>query len=448
MDRQGLSESRSVANDKTINQLPPGNLPLTGGELVPFWQAGVTARASVQNLADFIGATAGPPGPQGPPGPTGPAGPTGATGPQGPTGATGSQGPAGATGATGPAGPGVPTGGTPGQVLAKNTATDFDTLWVPAGVATSRQILTTAPLTGGGNLTADRTLAISNFAGSSPGAVPTSPGGTTQFLRADGTWASPGGGGTVNKFAATLNGNASPETVTHNLNTRDVSVTVLNGASPYTAVTLDWDATTLNTVTIRYNSPLTTLLSTDSFNRANSTTSLGSTNGTGASDPAVWVSQHSTWGISSNQAYVSSTAGGIGDIATVDLGAGDVDIQVTIAVMSGACGLTFRYVDNNNFWRWYGNATDIWCYKYVAGTQTQMFHSFSTVTNGSVLRVIANGSSISLYLNGTLLNTVTDAFNSTATKHGMFAAGATTNFWDNWTASTPPQGTFRAVVMG
>jgi hypothetical protein len=59
--------------------------------------------------------------------------------------------------------------------------------------------------------------------------------------------------GMAKKFAAALTGTASPETVTHNLNTRDVMVLVLNGASPYTAVEVDWDATTVNTVTIRYN---------------------------------------------------------------------------------------------------------------------------------------------------------------------------------------------------
>jgi hypothetical protein len=59
--------------------------------------------------------------------------------------------------------------------------------------------------------------------------------------------------GAAKKFAAALTGTASPETVTHNLNTRDVHVQVLNGATPYTAVEVDWDATTVNTVTIRYN---------------------------------------------------------------------------------------------------------------------------------------------------------------------------------------------------
>jgi hypothetical protein len=55
------------------------------------------------------------------------------------------------------------------------------------------------------------------------------------------------------KYAGTLAGTASPETVTHNLNTRDVLVQVINGASPYTAVEVDWAATTVNTVTVNYN---------------------------------------------------------------------------------------------------------------------------------------------------------------------------------------------------
>ena len=55
------------------------------------------------------------------------------------------------------------------------------------------------------------------------------------------------------KFAAALTGTASPETVTHNLNTRDVHVAVYNGATPYTAVEIDWDAATVNAITVRYN---------------------------------------------------------------------------------------------------------------------------------------------------------------------------------------------------
>lgn len=84
----------------------------------------------------FAGVGSGSVGPQGPPGPqgaTGNTGDAGATGPAGPTGSTGSAGATGATGATGPAGAtgaGIATGGAIGQVLAKKTATNFDTEWV------------------------------------------------------------------------------------------------------------------------------------------------------------------------------------------------------------------------------------------------------------------------------------------------------------------------------
>ncbi len=58
-------------------------------------------------------------------------------------------------------------------------------------VATTRTINTTLPLTGGGDLSANRTLAINSFAGSVAGAVPASTGGVVTFLRADGAWATP-----------------------------------------------------------------------------------------------------------------------------------------------------------------------------------------------------------------------------------------------------------------
>ena len=52
----------------------------------------------------------------------------------------------------------------------------------------------TAPLTGGGDLSANRTLAVSTFTSGAAGVVPASGGVATNFLSADGTWkAVPGG---------------------------------------------------------------------------------------------------------------------------------------------------------------------------------------------------------------------------------------------------------------
>lgn len=61
---------------------------------------------------------------------TGTGGPPGPTGPQGSTGPPGLQGVPGQPGIPGPAGEGIPPGGTMGQFLLKESNADFDTAWV------------------------------------------------------------------------------------------------------------------------------------------------------------------------------------------------------------------------------------------------------------------------------------------------------------------------------
>lgn len=101
---------------------------MAGVNTVDNTSTGSVSEKRVFEIAATSGGAVGPPGPAGPAGPQGTQGLTGATGPTGLTGATGPAGPPG-TGTQGPPGPGVVVGGTPGQVLTKNTATDFDTYW-------------------------------------------------------------------------------------------------------------------------------------------------------------------------------------------------------------------------------------------------------------------------------------------------------------------------------
>ena len=89
---------------------------------------GVTTVAETNFTVEFLVSLKGPQGPQGVAGPTGPQGPKGDPGEQGPQGKQGPQGQAGA------AGVGVPSGGTTGQVLAKASATNYDTEWVNPGI--------------------------------------------------------------------------------------------------------------------------------------------------------------------------------------------------------------------------------------------------------------------------------------------------------------------------
>jgi hypothetical protein len=112
-------------------------------------------------------------------------GATGPAGPQGATGAQGAQGSAGTDGTDGTDGVGVPAGGTTGQLLAKASNADYDDHWIdsPSGtsvwglitgtlsdqldlqaaldakVPTTRLVSSGSGLTGGGDLSANRTLA-------------------------------------------------------------------------------------------------------------------------------------------------------------------------------------------------------------------------------------------------------------------------------------------------
>ena len=91
-------------------------------------------------------------------------------GPKGDPGDPGAPGADGANGTNGADGVGVPTGGTTGQLLAKHSGTDYDTEWV-TGVSASRSISTTSPLSGGGDLSTNRTLSIADASTSVKGAV-------------------------------------------------------------------------------------------------------------------------------------------------------------------------------------------------------------------------------------------------------------------------------------
>lgn len=115
-----------------------------------------------------------------------------------------------------------------------------------AKVPSSRTIATTAPLTGGGDLSADRTLAISAFTGDSgsggaAGAVPAPPAGSAaagKFLKADGTWTVTG---------ATFGGDLAAVDATHQkvigLNTTplDTTVSLIDGMTwQYNASSGKW----------------------------------------------------------------------------------------------------------------------------------------------------------------------------------------------------------------
>jgi hypothetical protein len=131
--------------------------------------------------------------------------------------------------------------------------------YVPLSTGT---INTTAPLAGGGSLVGSLTLTIDPFIGSAPGAVPLSPGGTSAFLRADGSWSiPPGRGGQVSSVGLSTTttglvlGGTNPITttgvITVNLNNELQGLSTLSttgfiqrtGTATYTAAPLSFTLT-------------------------------------------------------------------------------------------------------------------------------------------------------------------------------------------------------------
>lgn len=166
-----------------------------------------------------------------------------------------------------------------------------------------------------------------------------------------------------------------------------------------------------------------TTYAADNFNRADSS-SLGTTPTGGYAWTSLAVKTYTavTWSILSNALKGAFTSGTTEGLLYVDDAQANGRIKATMATM-GDLGLAFRISDGNNFWMlWTGGAVAGTTYKlmkFVAGAYTTVVTTTKNSAPGDVLEVAFNGSTITAYVNGSQVATTTDAFNSTATKHGF-----------------------------
>ena len=140
----------------------------------------------------------------------------------------------------------VSWGGNGSATSSSRSDHNHDTTYTPL----SRSINTSLPLTGGGTLAADKTLAINNFTSTTAGAVPSPAGATTSFLRGDATW-QPVTVGTV-RMQAQTNSAGLTTNVQHNFNTQFVSVTVYKNSTPFNEVEVDVEHTDMNNILVRF----------------------------------------------------------------------------------------------------------------------------------------------------------------------------------------------------
>lgn len=181
------------------------------------------------------------------------------------------------------------------------------------------------------------------------------------------------------------------------------------------------------------------LLSADSFNRTDSTSVLGPTDGAGSADPLTWAQDNGTLGINTNQAYSSAlvvTNGRLFGLAQINTSNADVYVSATITgANSNANGIVVRYTDVSNYWWWRRNATNNTLVKVAGGTYTAITGTWSGAVSGDVLTAVTYGNIIAGFRNGVLITAVSDAHNASATRHG-FHLESTVFRVDNWSVKS------------
>lgn len=158
----------------------------------------------------------------------------------------------------------------------------------------------------------------------------------------------------------------------------------------------------------------------DTFDRADSTTTPGATNGGLA---RTWTENTGTWGIISNTAYITANADSIMSFTwTADL----EWMQVSVPTWtSGTAHLVFRFTDTSNYLRWGGTVGSVAALEQVvAGAATTIGtaednQGLFTLAAGDDLAVRCNGSVIECFVNGRLALCVSDTTQESATGVGL-----------------------------
>jgi hypothetical protein len=167
-----------------------------------------------------------------------------------------------------------------------------------------------------------------------------------------------------------------------------------------------------------------TVLVSDSFNRVNSTTTLGTTNSYNGGSPLAWQNLVGTWGVTNNQAYnAGNTANAV---SVVDAGVSDCKVSVTVSNYSSVWKFIARASNGTNFLCVTGTSLS----KVTNGSFSSL-GSIPAFTTGDVLTFLLNGSSITIQKNGTTVLTVTNTFNQTSTMHGL-SSNNNTALFDNF----------------
>jgi hypothetical protein len=184
-----------------------------------------------------------------------------------------------------------------------------------------------------------------------------------------------------------------------------------------------------------------TVLVSDSANRANSTTTIGTSDSYAGGTNTAWtVYGGETYGIKNNQIYQVSTTKPDYQFAGFNMGQPDVKVTATFATIPASGDkpyLVLRATDANNYLFLMGGSGTNKVYELGlcqngGTTWTTIAQSSNTAVNGDVAEVTLNGNSIIVKINGTqVINTTTSA-QSTGTLFGLCCGAQQITTFDNF----------------
>lgn len=181
----------------------------------------------------------------------------------------------------------------------------------------------------------------------------------------------------------------------------------------------------------------------DTFDRADG--AIGNSNGgvqpeaDGVGRGVVWQNKEGTWAIASNVASPSALASGVA-IVTGLTNTPDVYIDAVLARAAGSVGVVLRYVDAANYIYVAHDGTNLVLVKRVGGVETTVQTNAVAIGAGG-LRVICDGTSFDLFLNGVKIGTtqtINDLVLRSSKEHGLYSTN-TGNSINNFLAR--PRGT-------
>jgi hypothetical protein len=147
----------------------------------------------------------------------------------------------------------------------------------------------------------------------------------------------------------------------------------------------------------------------------------------------TWGAVSGSFSVSSGKAVGDTTGGGGIALDTVSLSTPDIMLSCDLTRADASVGIVLRYVDASNYLVARHDGTSAQLVKRAAGTESNLITAAATYSAGATIRVVADGSSLTLYYNSVKIGATTVETQGVTSKIvGVRNVGSTANKHDNF----------------